>query len=313
MFQRLLVPLDGSRLAETVLPAAAFLATRLNASVVLIHVIEPDAPSAVHGQRHLHTAAEAEAYLRDVAATAFAPEVPVETHVHAEKIVGITESIVEHVTEFGSELILMCTHGKHGPRELLFGSIAQQIAGLGSVPLLFFPAAAGAPSASFALNALLVPLDGEPTHEHSLPVAAELARRCGASLRLLRVVPTYGDLSGPWVQPSRLLPGTTSRMLDMAVEEAREYLEGLTPSLMEQQVSAAIEVLRGDPAPVICEAAAAGRVDMVVIGTHGKVGTEAFWSGSVAAKICLSVDTPLLLVPAPPVDADKKTASGTGS
>ena len=140
MFKRLLIPLDGSRLAETVLPAAVFLATHLKASVVLIHVIEPDAPTAVHGQRHLHTAGEAEAYLRETAAATFPPEIRVETHVHAEKIDSVTKSIAAHVTEFGSELILMCTHGKGGAKRLLFGSNAQQIASLGDVPMLFFPA-----------------------------------------------------------------------------------------------------------------------------------------------------------------------------
>ena len=226
MFKRLLIPLDGSTLAETVLPAAAFLATRLDASVVLIHVIEPDAPSAVHGQRHLHTAPEAEAYLREVASATFGPRVSVETHVHAERIESVIKSIVEHVTEFGSELILMCTHGKGGARRLLFGSNAQQIASLGEVPMLFFPPAIESP-APFAITNLLVPLDGQPEHEHSLPIAVDLARRCGASLHLVRVVHTYGDLSGPWVQTSRLLPGTTSRMLEMAVQEAQEYLDGL--------------------------------------------------------------------------------------
>ena len=58
------------------------------------------------------------------------------------------------------------------------------------------------------------------------------------------------------------------------------------------------EVLRGDPAEVIGEAAAVGQFDLIVIGTHGKIGTDAFWSGSVASKICLSCDTPLLLIPA---------------
>ncbi len=305
MFKRLLVPLDGSSLAETVLPAAAFLATRLDASVVLIHVIEPDAPPAVHGQRHLHTAPEAEAYLRAIASTVFPPKVPVETHVHAEKISNVTHSIVEHITEFGSELILMCTHGRSGARKLLFGAIAQQIASLGSVPMLFFPAAAAGTSTVFALNNLLVPLDGEPAHEHSLPVAADLARRCGAALHLVRVVHTYGDISGPWVQTSRLLPGTTSRMLEMAVGEAQEYLDGVKTTIALQQVAVTTEVLRGDPAVVVAEAAAIGHYDLIVIGTHGKIGTDAFWSGSITSRICLSGDTPMLLIPASPAPMDK--------
>src|SRR5207247_2465328 len=67
VFGHLLVPLDGSRLAETALPAAAELARRLRASVTLLHVLEPDAPPTVHGDRHLRSPAEAEGYLAGAA------------------------------------------------------------------------------------------------------------------------------------------------------------------------------------------------------------------------------------------------------
>ena len=63
MFRHLLVPLDGSRLAESALPAAGELAHRLGASVTLLHVLEPTAPPTVHGDRHLRSPAEAEGYL----------------------------------------------------------------------------------------------------------------------------------------------------------------------------------------------------------------------------------------------------------
>jgi len=298
MFTRLLVPLDGSRLAETVLPAAAFLAARLGASVVLIHVIEPDAPADVHGEAHLRSEPDADAYLRKIAAAFFPSPVAVETHVHAGEYTNVTRSITDHVTEFGSDLILMCTHGRSGPRQFLFGSIAQQIGSLGSVPVLFFRAAAGPPPTTFTLNRLLVPLDGDSSHEHSLAAARNLARRCGAALHLLRVVPLYGDLSGPWVQSSRLLPGTTSRMLEMTVQEAHDYLESLKMTIEQDQLPVTAEVLRGDPADVIAEAAEADQADLIVVGTHGRVGTDAFWSGSVASKLCRSCPTPVLLIPA---------------
>jgi nucleotide-binding universal stress UspA family protein len=297
MFTRLLVPLDGSRLAETVLPAAAFLATHLDASVVLIHVIERDAPSEVHGDAHLRTESEADAYLRNIAA-AFPPQVRVETHVHTGGFRSITRSISDHVTELGSDLILMCMHGRSGPRQFLFGSIAQQVGSLGSVAVLFFRAPAVAAPPAFALTKLLVPLDGEPAHEHSLPVAEDLALRCAASIHLLRVVPTYGNLSGPWVQSSRLLPGTTTRMLEMTVQEAHDYLENARASIKQERISVTTEVLRGDPPDVIAEAAEMHRADLIIVGTHGKVGTDAFWSGSVTAKLCRRCQIPVLLIPA---------------
>jgi nucleotide-binding universal stress UspA family protein len=298
MFERLLVPLDGSKLAETVLPAAGYLSARLGASVVLIHVVEPDAPPQVHGQPHLRGGAEAEAYLQAVAARSFPPELRVEMHVHAGGVTSVTRSIVEHGAEFSSDLILMCTHGPSGARQFLFGNIAQQTMSLGTVPVLFLRATVAPPTSPFALSRLLVPLDGESTHEHSLPAAAFLAERCQASIHLLRVVPTHGNLSGDWVYTSRLLPGTTTRLLDLTEQEAKDYLDNRRAAMHSEQFQVTTEVLRGDPAEVVADVAHAHHADLIVMGTHGRVGTNAFWSGSVAPKICRACDTPVLLVPA---------------
>ncbi len=81
----LLIPLDGSRLAEAALPVAAALAERLGARVTLLHVLERDPPREVHGEPHLGAAGEACAYLDEVAARAFAAVAPVVRHVHEGK------------------------------------------------------------------------------------------------------------------------------------------------------------------------------------------------------------------------------------
>ena len=95
MFKHLLVPLDGSRLAEAALPAAAFLAARLGASVTLIHIIEHDAPQEVHGEHHLTSGDEACAYLEAAARhmQEHAPGVTldVERHVHTAEMKDVAQ------------------------------------------------------------------------------------------------------------------------------------------------------------------------------------------------------------------------------
>lgn len=59
---------------------------------------------------------------------------------------------------------------------------------------------------------------------------------------------------------------------------------------------ASAHVLRGDPASVIVEAANLPLINLVVLGTHGRTGMDAFWSGSVAHRICSQSKVPLLLV-----------------
>ncbi|HYA03190.1 MAG TPA: universal stress protein, partial [Syntrophobacteria bacterium] len=127
MFKHILVPLDGSRLAEVVLPAAGYLARVLGAQVTLVHIIEQGAPASVHGERHLTRAEEAEGYLEEAARRAFSPDLPVRRHVHTEAMENIARGIVEHQAELAPDLILMCTHGRSGLRDLLFGRIAQQV------------------------------------------------------------------------------------------------------------------------------------------------------------------------------------------
>jgi nucleotide-binding universal stress UspA family protein len=123
MFKNILVPLDGSKLAEAAILVAASLAKTLNAPVTLLHIIEKDAPQEIHKEHHITNADEASAYLEDLAKRAFPVSVKVDWHVHTAAVKDIAASIVEHaMTEFQPDLIVMCTHGKRGVRELLFGT-----------------------------------------------------------------------------------------------------------------------------------------------------------------------------------------------
>jgi nucleotide-binding universal stress UspA family protein len=297
MFRHVLVPLDGSRLAESVLPAAAWIAVKLRAAVTLVHVIEPDAPHEIHGEAHLAGETEALAYLRQVAARAFPQDLEIECHVHSGAVESVTDGIAGHVDELRSDLIVMCSHGHGGPRQWLFGTIAQRIVELGKAPVLLIQPGAYEAAASFACRRMLIPLDGSPEHEQGLRTAAQFAPALGASLHLLLVVPTFGSLSGQWLAASRYLPGTTSRLLDMAVPDAEIYLGNHVAELEGLGIPATSGVLRGDPAELINEVVTEEDIDLLVLGTHGRAGADAFWSGSMSPRICKNCRIPLLLVP----------------
>jgi nucleotide-binding universal stress UspA family protein len=297
MFKHLLVPLDGSRLAEAALPAAARLAALLDAQVTLVHVVERKAPPEIHGERHLADPDEADAYLEEVAGRAFPAGVHVECHVHTDEVRDVAASLTEHVGELGPDLIVMCTHGRGGLRTWLWGSIAQQVIGRGTTPVLLIQPEGRAESPEFVCQRLLVPLDGNPEHEQGLAVAIELARACRADIHLMMVVHTLGTLPGHQAATARLLPGVTSLVLDMSEEGAEALLRQKVAQFQSSALPMTVEVCRGDPALAIVRTAQRVQADLVVLGTHGKAGMDAFWSGSVAPQVSSRSHVPLLLVP----------------
>jgi nucleotide-binding universal stress UspA family protein len=297
MFKHILVPLDGSRLAESVLPVTSYLAETLHLSVTLLHVIEKNAPKSIHGEMHLNNPDEANDYLKSIAKKAFPAMVKVNYHVHTAEAKDIARSIVEHESEFTHDLIVMCTHGRGRALHLLLGSIAQQVVGKGNIPVLIIHPDEGKTLEKFSCNSILLPIDETAEHEQSLSVVRELALACAATIHLITVIQTFGTVSGRWTSTARYLPGTTSEMLEVSVDNAGEYLKNQQRHLTKAGLTVTTNVLRGDPANVIIDTAKKLSIDLIILGTHGKAGMDALLSGSVANKVCSKCKFPLLLVP----------------
>jgi nucleotide-binding universal stress UspA family protein len=297
MFKHLLVPLDGSGLAEAALPPAAYLAQKLDASVTLVHIIERGASAEVHGQHHLTSTDEAHAYLADVAGRAFPSGQRAERHVHTTEMEDVALGIANHIEELRPDLIVMCTHGRGGLRDVLYGSIAQQVVARGTIPVLLIQPSAEREQPPFLCRRLLVPLDGTPEHEQALEAAVEIAQPCRSDMHLVLVVPTLGTLSGNRAGVGRLLPGATTELLELSCQEAEAHLLELVKHLQVRGLPVTAEVARGDPATTIIRTSDRVQADMIVLGTHGKAGVDAFWSRSIAPKVLGRSRLPLLLVP----------------
>jgi nucleotide-binding universal stress UspA family protein len=296
MFKSILIPLDGSHLAEAALPAAASLAQNLNAPVTLLHVIEQNAPEAVHHEHHLTRPEEAEAYLQDLVKQSFPAGTKADWHVHSSEVNDVPLSIVEHSGEFKPDLIIMCAHGRGGIRDMLFGRIALQVVAKGTTPLLLLQ-----PMTSerkpFKLRRILLPLDSESMHDDSLPFAKNLAKAYGAELYLLCVIPTYGTLTGEEALTSTLLPGTANALLDIKEQHAKEHMQGHLNELIGEGFRTSAEIARGDPAQTIVNVAERSKADLIVLSTHRRAGIDAFWAHSVSPNVARRTRIPLLLIP----------------
>lgn len=294
MFAHLLVPLDGSALAETALPAAVALARRLSARISVLHVVEPHAAPTVHGDRHLTRAQDAEAYLDQIVEQLAAQ------HVQARAIVrygsaDVAREIAATAVAVSADLTVLCTHGRGGVRGAIFGSVAQQVLQQGKTPVLL---TTPSERRAFECRRVLVPLDGSETSETALPAATAVAAACAAEIVLVSVVPTP-ETAPPDRAATRLMPTAAAEVLDLEAVHVREYLQALAERLAAAGVTVLGAVERGDAVRTILQAVQAYRADLIVMATHGRSGLASAWAGSVASRIIGHAAVPILLVRIP--------------
>jgi nucleotide-binding universal stress UspA family protein len=297
MFKNIFIPFDGSELAESILPAAYFMAKKFDANLHFFHVLEKDAPKTVHGQPHLQTVNQAKKYLCEIAKYYSNEGITVNFHVHSHSYNGVAESIADHAISFGLDLIIMCSHGRSGLKKLLFGSIAQKVIHQSKLPVLTLFPQKNKKTPDFTCNRIQIPLDMDPNHQQGLHLAQEIAKRCDSILLLLQVIPTLISIPGKWRMSGKLLPTTSSKILDIQVDEAVKFLSEQSKKLSSQGFNIEIAVLRGDPQELISKAAVRYQAGLIILSTHSKFGMEAIWSGSVGAQLSGNHLVPIMFVP----------------
>lgn len=291
----ILVPLDGSRLAESALAPTITLAARLGARVTLLHVLERGAPETIHGERHLTNAGEAEAYLHGIASRFADARLAVEIHAHPSPEGDMAASIATHARGHRADLIVMCTHGQSGLRGWLFGANAQRVVRHSGAPVLMIRQER-TPVAPFAPGRLVVAVDGTVEGEAILPAALTVATVFGAALHFVFVVATLSTVGGDRAAAARLLPAATSAALDQETAGARRYLDQLTARLDQGglQITSAVE--RGEAARTVLATAARTGESLVALATHGRAGLEGLWAASVGSRVIADSTGPLLLI-----------------
>jgi nucleotide-binding universal stress UspA family protein len=320
MLKRILVPLDGSLLAESALAVAARVAQTSDGSIVLLRVIGvpttytpyiygPDmAQSPSLAQELLDTEQEnAEKYLAEIARLDILAGIKVEPTV----IPGSAGmAILDTAKEEQVDLIVMSSHGETGFKRLALGSVAQYVSRHSPAPVLVLQEDGSTPSSAFPdpirpLRSItaLVALDGSELAEASLEPVAYLVAALAAPAQgtlLLSIVANK--------QASRNKHGTEEHIRD----EARTYLIGIVERLQGSEIvklKLAIEwcIEEGkDVADALIQAAESGRMiessheftgcDLIAIATHGRGGLQRWMSGSVTEDMLGKTTLPMLIV-----------------
>jgi nucleotide-binding universal stress UspA family protein len=296
----ILVPLDGSRLAEAAVAPSVAVATGLGAAVTLLHVLEHDAPATVHGEPHLATAAAAAAYLERVAARYAAAGVAVSGHVHANPERDVTGAIAAHAEELGADLVTLASHGSGGLRGFIFGRVAQQVVRRGTRPVLLVQVQSDEEAErQFVCETIALLLSGTDEAEAAVPVAVTLARALSARLHLISAVPTVGTLGADRAASATLLPGAAREVLAIEEDATQTYLQRVATALRTRGIQVTTAVVRGDPAGATVDEANRVGADVLALATHGRQGLSGIWAGSVGTKVLSRFDRALLLARAP--------------
>lgn len=285
MTRTVLIPLDGSRLAERAVPYAAHLAEAPHARLLLLHAAT-DLHMATHLQEELEVSVSLDHLVERLRRRGLDATSRIVHEPPADAIVDVART--EPV-----DAIVMSTHGRSGIGRWLYGSIADDVLRRATVPVLLISAACDHHWPLDRPLRVLVPLDGSLMSEAALAPAREFATSLGAEILLVRAIEepmqdTYRyDAAG---LPIRIPAG------EVELLEARHYLEWIRDGHRLACPSADVFADTGEASSVIAEAAARGDADLIVMATHGRTGLERLAMGSVATRVLQRVRVPVLLV-----------------
>jgi nucleotide-binding universal stress UspA family protein len=298
MYNKMLIPLDGSKTAEKVLPYARYLAGKFNMPVELLAVIDI-AEIATHmpaeKARFLNTLIEdsvraSEGYLRGIAGTFKGGTVKSTVEKGRAE-----DTIIEKGAADKSTLITMATHGRSGLNRFLLGSVAEKVLRGAANPLLLARATETASAEGEAIfNTLIVPLDGSEVAESVLPAAADMAKRLGLEVVLFRA---YHIPYNAYAGDEGFYAVNFDELIASVRDEANEYLEKKVADMKTrgvEKVSALTkEGFAGD------EIIALGRNTpngLIAMSSHGRSGMKRWVLGSVAETVVRHTSDPVLII-----------------
>ncbi len=293
MFSTLVVPLDGSELAERALPYAVRFAAERGGRLVLVRAALGPPPSGLDWERQqLAVMDEATAYLAGVAEKV-ATRVPVTS---APVYGHAADEILAAVGQFEADSVVMATHGRTGLAHLLYGSVAEAVLARSPVPVFVVharPGEAAAPPFNSASARVMVPLDGSAFAEAALPAALEIVGDAGELV--------LASVAEPPDHVERDERGRVLAYLDQQEEaitrDTFDYLRRIQAKLKRERpdLHVTVDVRIGDPATGIATAEIARGADLVVMATHGRTGLRRAVLGSVAGTVLATGSVPVLL------------------
>jgi nucleotide-binding universal stress UspA family protein len=298
VFTRILIPLDGSKTAEKVLPYVRFLAGSLKLPVELlavVDIVEMATHISADRARYLDAMIEdsvrnSEQYLRGVAGTF--PGANTKWTVEKGKAEQV---IIETAAADKGTLITMATHGRSGINRWLLGSVAEKVLRGGTNPMLLVRATEeGKTDGGATLKSIVVPLDGSELAESVLPTVAELAKTLKLEVVLFRA---YSIPYSAYSSAEGYYAVDYEELLKAMREEAVDYLDKKTEAVKKLGIDKVSCVAKeGFAADEIISLSRKSPDNLIAMCTHGRSGVKRWMLGSVTETVVRHSADPVLVI-----------------
>jgi nucleotide-binding universal stress UspA family protein len=300
MYDRVLVPLDGSELAEGALPYVEGIAGKLGSEAILVTACAQGDPLELPYKAYLDSKAT------DLEASGIRT-----SSLCIEGDVAV--AILDYAERMGISMIIISTHGRTGVSRWPLGSIASKVLQNSRIPVLLIRSMElERVAVEKELRRILVPLDGSKFAENIIPYVENLAGRAGSQVILLRVlepillppITRYGVSAGDEEEFEKDVAAKAEKM-------GRRYLDEKEGALRTSVAEVNSVLLQGKPAETILRYAQDNDVSLIALATHGFSGISKWAFGSVASKLIEGSTTPVLVV-RPPLPGAGSWMTGEG-
>jgi nucleotide-binding universal stress UspA family protein len=297
MYEKIMVPTDGSGFDRKAILVALRVAERCGAKLLLVRVITSD---AYLGAERIERIASVDV-LRAEHTTALGELNALATECRnlssAEIIADLEEGPAAHVLERYAkqneiDLIVISSHGRRGLARLSLGSVTDSLIRGTTIPVLVVKPNASylTPEVSQEFHRIIVPLDGSSLAERILDPVIPLAKLEGKEITLLHVIAPLEDWSEEG--DTRRLPWWKKK-----VASAQAYLSSRADKIRLQGAAAKVDVVAGDnAAKAITDYARSEGADLIAIATHGRGGLARVVRGSVADDVIKSSPCSILVL-----------------
>ena len=295
MYTRLLIPLDGSNVAEQVLPYARFLAKALTIPVELVGIVDP-VPLADFAEvwersdfdRLVAEETKGTTQYLDATARSFAGA---EVKCSIEKGTP-DEVIIQKAAADEKTLIVMATHGRSGIQRWLLGSVADKVLhGAANHMLLVRASEQGKTDGEAILKTAVVPLDGSTLAEKALSCVEEIAKKMQLEVVLMRAYALPPAVSADEYG------SYTEELINQLEAEARDYLSEKLNELKLKGINNVSSVTDlGYGAEEIIALARKTPDNFIAMCTHGRSGFRRWLLGSVTERVVRHSGDPVLIV-----------------